>query len=101
MVEIHRPSVAPFIGERVIINCTATTVLGVSQLPTLNLTHPNGTNLSSAEGRVAIVLDPVHVTDAGEYTCTGVINLKNIISVIVQAKRNLTFKCKFTQSIAD
>ena len=102
MVKIHRPSITPSIGERVIINCTATTVVGVTQLPHLTLTHPNGTLLSSAEGRlISAVLDPVHITNAGEYKCIGAIDLENITSVIVQAKQNFTFKCKCTQTYAD
>ena len=85
------------IGERATINCTATTIVGVSQLPTLTLTHPNGTNLSSTEGEiVSIRFDPVHIEDAGEYTCTGKIDLENIMSTIVQVKQNITFKCKCT-----
>ena len=94
-VVIGGPSSVADIGERATINCTATTIVGVSQLPTLTLTHPNGTNLSSTEGNViSIVLDPVHVKDAGEYTCTGEIHLENIISAIVQIKQNFTFECK-------
>ena len=88
-------SVAATVGERVTINCTATTVAGVTQVPTLTLTHPNGTNLSITAGRlISVVLDPVHITDAGEYTCTGAIDLENITSVIVQAKQNFKVKCK-------
>ena len=97
MVKVYRPSITPSIGKRVTINCTATTVVGLTQSPTLTLTHPNGTNLSSTEGRfISIILDSAHITDAGEYTCTGAIDLENITSVIVQVKRNLTFKCKCT-----
>ena len=96
-VVIDGPSSVGDIGQRATINCTATTIVGVSQLPTLTLTHPNGTNLSSTEGKMAsIILDPVEVEDAGEYTCTGEINLENITSVIVQVKQNFTFKCKCT-----
>ena len=96
-VMIDGPSIIKSFGERVTINCTARIVLGVTQLPVLSLTHPNGTNLSSTEGRlISIVLDPVHIEDAGEYTCTGVIHLENITSVVVQAKQNFTFKCKCT-----
>ena len=98
MVMIDDPNIITSIGERVTINCTATTVLGVTQLPILTLIHPNGMNFSTTEGRfTSIVLDPVHIEDAGEYTCTGVIHLENITSVIVQAKQNFTFKCKCTQ----
>ena len=99
MLEIHHPSISPFIGQEVIIGCTATTIVGVSQLPTLTLTHPNGTNLSRIVGKMAsIKLDPVEVQDAGEYTCTGEIHLENITSAIVQAKQNITFKCKFIKT---
>ena len=101
IVMIGSPSSVAAIGEEVTINCTATTVLGVSQLPTLTLTHPNRTNLSSAEGKfISIMLDPVHITDAGEYTCTGAIDLENITSVIVQVQQNITFKCECTQSMS-
>ena len=100
-VEIGGPSIIPSIGERVTISCTATVVLGVIQLPILTLTHTNGTNLSSAVGtQVSVVLDPAHVRDAGEYTCTGEIDLEGITAVIVQAKQNFTFKCKFTENNA-
>lgn len=96
MIEIHRPSITPFIGGGVTINCTVTTIIGVTALPTLTLTHPNGTNFSSTEGRfLSIMLDPVHIEDAGEYTCTGEINLENITSVTVHTKQNFTFKCKY------
>ena len=37
------------VGEMVTINCTATTIVGVTQLPNLTLTHPNGTNFSRNE----------------------------------------------------
>ena len=94
-VMIGGPSSVEVIGEIATINCTATTIVGVSQLPTLTLTHPNGTNLSRTEGKiVSIILDPVKVEDAGEYTCTGEIDLENITSAIVQIKQNFTFKCK-------
>ena len=54
--------------------------------------------LAAYEGRlISVVFDPVHIEDAGEYTCTGVIHLENITSVIVQAKQNFIFKCKCTQ----
>ena len=100
MIDGPSSSVAA-IGERVTINCTATTVLGVTQVPTLTLTHPNGTNLSSTAGRfISIMLDPVLITDAGEYTCTGTIDLVNITSVIVQVQQNFTFKCECTQSMS-
>ena len=100
MLEIHHPSISPFIGQEVVISCTATTIVGVSQLPTLTLTHPNGTNLISTEGKIiSITLDSVHIRDAGEYACTGEIHLENIISAIVQTKQNITFKCKFTKNI--
>ena len=96
-VMIGGPGSVVDIGERATINCTATTIAGVSQLPTLTLTHPNGTNLISAEGKlISIILDPVEVEDAGEYTCTGEINLENIESAIVQSKQNFSFKCKCT-----
>ena len=96
-VMIGGPSSVAVIGERVTINCTATTIAGVSQLPTLTLTHPNGTNLISAEGKMAsIILDPVQAQNAGEYTCTGEIDLENITLAIVQVKQNFTFKCKYT-----
>ena len=99
MLEIHHPSISPFIGQEVVISCTATTIVGVSQLPTLTLTHPNGTNLISTEGKIiSIALDSVHIRDAGEYVCTGEIHLENITSAIVQAKQNITFKCKFTKT---
>ena len=99
-VMIDGSSSVATIGERVTINCTSTTIVGVSQLPFLTLTHPNGTNLSSAEERfISIILEPVHITDAGEYTCTGAIDLENITSVSVQVKQNFTFKCECTQSI--
>lgn len=66
------------------------------QLPTLTLTHPNGTSLASIEGKsLSIMLDPADIEDAGEYTCTGVINLENVTSVMVQARQNFTFRCKF------
>ena len=95
VVIVDGPSTIPSIGERVTINCTATIVLGVTQLPILTLTHPNGTNLSSTEARlISVVLDPVHIEDAGEYTCTGAIHLENITSATVQAKQDFTFKCK-------
>ena len=86
------------IGEIVTINCTATTIVGVTQLPNLTLTHPNGTNLNSTEGRfLSIMLDPVQVQDAGEYTCTGEIDLENITSVTVQDRQIFTFECKCTK----
>ena len=86
------------IGEMVTINCTATTIAGVIALPTLTLTHPNGTNLNSTKGRfLSIMLDPVQVQDAGEYTCTGEIDLEDITSVTVQDKQNFTFECKCTK----
>ena len=95
-VMIGGPSSVADIGEIATINCTATTIVGVSQLPTLTLTHPNGTNLSSTEGiMVSIMLDPVHVKDAGEYTCTGEIHLENITSATIHVKQNFTFKCKY------
>ena len=94
-VMIGGPSSVGDIGERAIISCTATTIVGVSQLPILTFTHPNGTNLSRTEGKMAsIILDPVEVEDAGEYTCTGEIDLENITSTNVQVKQNFTFKCK-------
>ena len=94
-VVIGGPSSVAVIGERATINCTATTIAGVSQLPTLTLTHPNGTNLSRTVGKlISIILDPIQVEDAGEYTCTGEIDLENITSAIVQVKQNFTFKCK-------
>jgi hypothetical protein len=96
-VIIDGPSSVTDIGERVTINCTSTTIVGVSQLPTLSLTHPNGTDLSRTEGEiVSIVLDPVHIEDAGEYICTGEIDLENITSATVQVEQNFTFKCKCT-----
>jgi hypothetical protein len=96
-VMIDGPSGVADIGERVIINCTATIIVGVSQLPTLTLTHPNGTDLSRTEGEIiSIILDPVHIEDAGEYTCTGAIDLENITSATVQIKQNFTFKSKCT-----
>ena len=83
------------IGEMVTINCTATTITGVIALPTLTLTHPNGTNFNSTKGRLfSIMLNPVHVEDAGEYTCTGEIDLENITSVTIQDRQNFTFECK-------
>ena len=92
---IGGPSSVAVIGERATINCTATTIVGVSQMPTLTLTHPNGKNLISTEGKIiSTILDPVHIEDAGEYTCIGEINLENIASAIVQVKQNITFKCK-------
>jgi hypothetical protein len=98
MVELHRPSITPFTGQGVVVNCTATTIVGVSQLPTLSLTHPNGTNLSRTEGKIiSITLDPVHIEDAGEYTCTGEIDLENITSATVRVKQNFTFRCKLTK----
>ena len=95
---IDEPGSVADIGERATINCTATTIVGVSQLPTLTLTHPNGTNLSSTEGKIiSIRFDPVHIEDAGEYTCTGEIHLENIIApAIVQIKQIFIFKCKCT-----
>ena len=94
---ISGPSSVADIGQRATINCAAITIAGVSQLPILTLTHPNGTNLSRIVGKMAsIILDPVHVEDAGEYTCMGEINLENITSAIVQVKQNITFKCKCT-----
>ena len=94
-VMIGGPSSVVDIGEIATINCTATTIVGVSQLPTLTLKHPNGTNLSRTEGKMAsIILHPVEVEDAGEYTCMGEINLENITSATVQVKQNFTFKCK-------
>ena len=96
-VMIGGPSSVVDIGQRATINCTAITIVGVSQLPTLTLTHPNGTNLISTEGKlISSTLDPVEVEDAGEYTCTGEINLENITSAIVQANQSFTFKCKCT-----
>ena len=96
-VMIDAPSSVGDIGGRATINCTATIIAGVSQLPTLTLTHPNGINLSRTEGEIAsIILDPVQVEDAGEYTCTGEIDLENITSAIVQVEQNITFKCKCT-----
>ena len=98
-LEFVGPSIIPSIGERVTISCTATVVLGVIHLPVLTLTHPNGTNLSSTVGtQVSVVLDPAHVRDAGEYTCTGMIDLEDIMAITVQAKRNFTFKCKFIRT---
>ena len=96
-VMIHGSSGVADIGERATITCTTTTIVGVSQMPTLTLTHPNGTNLISTEGKIiSTILDPVHIEDAGEYTCTGEIDLENITSAIVQVKKNFTFKCKCT-----
>jgi hypothetical protein len=93
---IDGPSSVADIGERATINCTATTIVGASQLPTLTLTHPNGINVSRTEGKIiSIILDPVHVGDAGEYTCRGEIN--NMTSATVQVKQNFTFKCKCRQ----
>ena len=86
------------IGEMVTIICTATTIAGVIALSTLTLTHPNGTNLNSTEGRfLSIMLDPVHVEDAGEYTCTGEIDLENITSITVQDRQIFVFECKCTK----
>ena len=96
-VMIGGPSSVAVIGERATINCTAITTVGVSQLPTLTLTLPNGMNFSSAKGKVvSTILDPVHIEDAGEYTCMGEIYLGNTSSAIVLVKQNFTFKCKCT-----
>ena len=94
-IMIGGPSSVADIGQRATINCTAITIAGVTQLPILTLTHPNGTNLSRTVGKMAsIILDPVQVQDAGEYTCIGEIDLENTTSAIVQVKQNFTFKCK-------
>ena len=93
-VMIGGPSSMAVIGEGATINCTATTIAGVSQLPTLTLTHPNGTNLSSTDSEGKVISIVLHVKDAGEYTCAGEIHLENITSAIVLVKQNFTFKCK-------
>ena len=94
-IMIGGPSSVADIGQRATINCTAITIAGVTQLPILTLTHPNGINLSRIVGKIASIrLDPVQVQDAGEYTCIGEIDLENITSAIVQVKQNFTFRCK-------
>ena len=85
------------IGEMVTINCTTTTKVGVTQLPNLTLTHPNGTNFSrTEEWFLSITLDPVHVEDAGEYICIGKIDLEDITSATAQDRQIFTFECKCT-----
>ena len=103
MLEIHGPNNIPFIGEVVTLNCTASVLLGVmeSVTPVITLKHPNETKFSSNVRMlgISVVLDPVHIADAGEYVCMGVIELHDLGNVTVTAteiiKSRLTLKCKF------
>ena len=99
MVEIHGPISIPSIGEQVTLKCTAAVLHGVIESPVLALKHPNGTTLSSdAATEISVVLDPVHIADAGEYTCSGEIifsELENVTVTAVEIKQNLSLKCKF------
>ena len=101
MLEIHGPNNIPFIGEVVTLNCTATVLLGVMVSPVLTLKFPNGTNFSSSIGMsgISVVLDPVHIADAGEYVCTGIIELHDLGNgtvISAEMKKNLTLKCKLS-----
>ena len=101
MLEIHGPNNIPSIGEAVTLDCIATVLLGVMESPVLTLKHPNGTNSSSSVGMsgISVVLDPVHIADAGEYVCMGVIefhDLRNVTVIAAEMKKKLTLKCKFS-----
>ena len=93
MIEINGPDKIPSIGESVTLTCKAAVLLGVIETPVLTLKHPNGTNLSS-DFEISFVLDPVYIADAGEYVCTGKIELENVTTVHVETNRNLSLKCK-------
>ena len=45
------------------------------------------------------MFDPVHLEDAGEYVCTGEIELANISTVVVETKQILSLKCKYCTCI--
>ena len=101
MLEIHGPNNIPSIGEVVTLDCTATVLFGVMESPVLTLKLPNGTKFIGSVGmsEISVVIDLVHIADAGEYVCTGVIKLHDLGSVTVIAaemKTNLTLKCKLS-----
>ena len=96
MVELHSPMSAPSIGEATAINCSAILPPHANTLPTLTLTHPNGTQIfRSNDTEVSFVLDPVEASDAGQYICNGVVTFRdkhNLPTVTAQTKSNITLK---------
>ena len=101
MLEIHGPNNIPFIGEVVTLDCTATVLFGMMESPVLTLKLPNGTKFISSVGmsEISVVFDLVHIADAGEYVCTGIIELHdlgNVTVIAAEMKTNLTLKCKFS-----
>ena len=98
MVDIHVPEEILSIGEMFNVTCSVRTIPGILKYPPLTLTHPNGTNTSSAVGtELKVMIDSVDVSDAGEYTCIGEIVFQelNNLSLVVQAKENITLKSKW------
>ena len=97
MVDIHVPKEIPSIRGMFNVTCSARTIPGILKSPSLTLTHPNGTNTSSAVGtELTVIVVPADVSDAGEYTCIGEIVLSelNNLSLVVQAKENVTLRSK-------
>lgn len=98
MIEFAVPNFIPSIGEMITVNCSVEVTPGVTDLPLLTLTHPNGTNISSVyKKKMYFTIDPVQARDAGQYICSAELVLSDLGGnlIVVQSKKNISLKCKF------
>ena len=79
------------------VNCSAQVTPGVTDLPLLTLTHPNGTIISGAPEKVSsVTFNSVQARDAGQYICSAEVVLSDLDDhlLVVQSKENISLKCK-------
>ena len=109
---INSPT-APFTaGQSYTLTCTATVTGGggetLSTNTTISWTHPNGSVTSGTGSSLDLTLNPLRVSDAGQYTCnvsvsspflTGTWNSTDTFTINVQGKLFLSVNvCYFGYS---
>ena len=101
MVQLQILKSAQTIGETFVINCLAILPPDANILPALTITHPNGSNITTANRTsiLSLVTDPVKATDAGEYICNGMVvfpDIYNLPGIAAMDRQIVTLKRKLT-----
>ena len=84
-------------GQSYTLTCTATVTGGGTLSPTTTITwiHPSGSMTSGAGSSLNLILSPLRVSDAGQYTCnvrvsspflTGTLSSIDTFNISVQSK---------------
>ena len=90
-------------GDSHTLQCTVTEIPHLAVRPTVELTGPGGSLVTTAMGLMVnntAHVDPVRTSDAGQYTCMASVNIPSVsVDVSGQSSSTLTVQSKSIEMI--